>query len=104
MSKTHTAPWDYNRNTPMVYGAELDEMNAVKDRLADAKSQLVQIIGQRSYSHFEYSLPIATQTNTRLLLAEIEYELDRYECSCRPDGNACPGCVKLNEAKENCNV
>jgi hypothetical protein len=99
--RTRTAPWDYNRNTPAIDGEELAEMNKRKDQLAQAKASLTEIIGQRAYNQFESALPVWVRTNFQELTTEIEHELDRYECNCRPDGNACRGCVNTRTAKEN---
>lgn len=103
MAKTHTAPWDYQQNTPVIFGDELNAMNERKERLAYVRSQLTDIIGPRAYRQFESSLPIYEQTNTQALIDAICNELDRYECSCRPDGNACRGCQTIFQARQDCN-
>lgn len=97
--KTRTAPWDYQRQTQYVDDDELAHMNELKDRLAQAKRSLIEIIGQREYMYFEIDLPIEIQTNTRLLLLEIQHELDRYECSCTPVHEPCNGCQNLVVAR-----
>ena len=99
MARTHTTPWDYQR-APIVTGAELDEIRAHKDRLSQATNALAGIIGWVGYNQFVASLPYYVQWNSKDLYEEICHELDRYECNCRPDGNACRGCQNKREAEE----
>jgi hypothetical protein len=98
--RTNTHPQDYNNGRYAVQGEELAEMNRRKAKLEQVKAQLIQIIGSRGYREFEGGLPMYVQTNVTLLTAEIEHELDHYECGCNPAHEPCQGCQNRYAVKE----
>ena len=97
--KTRTAPWDYSRNTPVIFDEELSAMNARKDELAALKAELTAIIGSRAYNQFEASLPVWIRTNTTEMIEELNHELDRYECYCNPRNEPCGACQRRYQTR-----
>jgi hypothetical protein len=98
--KTRTAPWDYDR--PIVIPLDDETValyNARRDAIDRMETELKDIMGHREFSAWKWAQPV---TSGAAYVTALDHELTRFDCTCNPVTDPCPGCRARNSYhKEN---
>ena len=71
---------------------------AAERRFKEMRSNLIDVIGQAAFEAWVDDT-LTGEESWAKAKEEIEHELDRYECSCNPIKESCPGCLRRDEVR-----